>query len=383
MEDTSLDEVKEAAEQYLKTAVHGSGMQLSVAELYVRRGVLAERVPELVEETLTALENRVGMRSDLYTDEESELQRRLGVESTRVRAWAVLVKAYEQMEMTEKIRPILVKMEDLLLRQSPNEPDQLTSHNVAAWKSWFWEGKARLAELEGRRLDAVTFYRNALRARPGGVLGVSTLRERELTERARELWAKLGGTEEGWQGRSRQPEGPEFSFDRTGDPWRELSKALPEFELTDLAGKTWKLVDLKGKATFVNIWTTWCGPCRVELPYLQKLHEKTKDRDDLLVLTMSHDDNLALTESYVKGAEYTFPVIHDRTLARKTRGVVGYPTNWIVDPVGTLSLEHTGFGEGSDEWVDQMIAKLERSAQCGVACPALSHGWRENDHRDR
>src|SRR5690606_27622587 len=63
--------------------------------------------------------------------------------------------------------------------------------------------------------------------------------------------------------------------------------AVGDFEAKDLTGKTWRLADLKGKVAYVNVWTTWCGPCRAEMPGLQKLYERWKDREDRIVLTIS------------------------------------------------------------------------------------------------
>ena len=45
-----------------------------------------------------------------------------------------------------------------------------------------------------------------------------------------------------------------------------------------MAGKTWRLKDLAGRATLINVWATWCGPCQAELPHIEKLHQMTKER---------------------------------------------------------------------------------------------------------
>ena len=71
--------------------------------------------------------------------------------------------------------------------------------------------------------------------------------------------------------------------------WDTKNTLLPEFELSDLDGRKWSLADLKGKVAFINLWATWCGPCRAELPYVQKLREQLKDRKDVVVLTLNID----------------------------------------------------------------------------------------------
>jgi thiol-disulfide isomerase/thioredoxin len=62
-----------------------------------------------------------------------------------------------------------------------------------------------------------------------------------------------------------------------------------DFSLQDLRGQKWKLKDLKGKVVLVNFWATWCPPVRKEMPYLQSLYKKFKDRG-FVVLAISDED---------------------------------------------------------------------------------------------
>jgi thiol-disulfide isomerase/thioredoxin len=69
--------------------------------------------------------------------------------------------------------------------------------------------------------------------------------------------------------------------------------------LSDLGGKSWRLAELNGKAALINIWATWCGPCREEHPALQKLYEQIKDSKDLTLLTISVDEEAGLVAPYM------------------------------------------------------------------------------------
>jgi thiol-disulfide isomerase/thioredoxin len=73
----------------------------------------------------------------------------------------------------------------------------------------------------------------------------------------------------------------------------EFTKPLPEFSAADLVGRVWQLRDLHGKATFVNFWATWCGPCLGEHGGIEELYERVKSRADIQVLTFSVDDDCA------------------------------------------------------------------------------------------
>src|ERR1035441_3737978 len=60
--------------------------------------------------------------------------------------------------------------------------------------------------------------------------------------------------------------------------WRKPGKDMPSFELADLSGRTWRLKDLAGRPVLINVWATWCGTCQRELPHMEKLYRKLKDR---------------------------------------------------------------------------------------------------------
>jgi thiol-disulfide isomerase/thioredoxin len=143
--------------------------------------------------------------------------------------------------------------------------------------------------------------------------------------------------------------------------WTTLDKPLPDFKMADAEGKTWQLADLKGKVTLINLWATWCGPCKAELPYLQKLFNKVRERKDLTVLTLNTDDNLGLILPFLDQNKYTFPVLPASVYVNKLVPELSIPRNWIVDANGVLKTERIGFGSGDDKWVDEMIAAMEKA----------------------
>ena len=143
--------------------------------------------------------------------------------------------------------------------------------------------------------------------------------------------------------------------------WIQLDKPLPDFEISDAEGKSWRLADLKGKVTLVNLWATWCGPCRSELPYLQKLFNKVRERKDLAVVTLNTDDNPGLILPFLNENKYTFPVLPAAGYVAKLVPELSIPRNWIVDADGLLRKERVGFGNGDDKWVDEMIETMEKA----------------------
>jgi thiol-disulfide isomerase/thioredoxin len=123
-------------------------------------------------------------------------------------------------------------------------------------------------------------------------------------------------------------------------------------------GTRWTITRLRGKATLINIWATWCGPCRDELPQVQKLYELTKDRKDIQVITIDVDDNPGLVSPFLTDHHYTFPVLRAKSLFDEIVPSSSIPRNWISDPAGTLRLESIGFNSEIPDWPAAMIAKL-------------------------
>ncbi len=148
-------------------------------------------------------------------------------------------------------------------------------------------------------------------------------------------------------------------------PFDEGGKRHPveDFEARDLSGRTWRLSDLKGKVAYVNIWTSWCAPCRAEMPALQKLHDRWKDRKDRLVLTISADLHPALAESFLKETSYSFPVIHGAEIAAKFFPPVYFPQNWLIDPQGRrLEARAPRAGEAALARIEELADKLAAAA---------------------
>jgi thiol-disulfide isomerase/thioredoxin len=111
--------------------------------------------------------------------------------------------------------------------------------------------------------------------------------------------------------------------------WTKLDKRPPAFRIMDANGKTWQLSDLKGKVTLVNVWATWCGPCREELPNLQSSSIRVHERKDLAVITLNTDENPGMPRQFLRESNYTFPVLPANEYV--SRVVPTVPSNWIQE----------------------------------------------------
>ncbi len=115
-----------------------------------------------------------------------------------------------------------------------------------------------------------------------------------------------------------------------------------DFTLQDLDGNDVSLSDYKGQVVLLNFWATWCGPCKIEMPWFVEFQRQYKDRG-FTVLAVSLDDDIDPIAPFVEEYELNFPVVWgDEETAQKFGGVVALPTTLIIDREGNVVDSHTG-----------------------------------------
>ena len=117
-----------------------------------------------------------------------------------------------------------------------------------------------------------------------------------------------------------------------------------DFVLKDQYGNAHSLADYKGKTIFLNFWATWCGPCRNEMPEIQKIYEETQQEEDsdLVILGIAapgfgKEGSQEEIETFLEENGYTYPVLMDTTgEVFMEYGISAYPTTFMVDKDGNL-----------------------------------------------
>jgi len=207
-----------------------------------------------------------------------------------------------------------------------------------------WKLRGQLDVLEGRNAEALEAFARSVQASP---------KDPDALAAARKGYAKLQGSDTGFEAWTQAA----IAAAEEKKPF--VRRPLPSFSLPDLAGKRWTLADLAGKPAFVNVWATWCGPCRVELPAVQKLHESA---GGALVVTINIDDNPGLIEPYMKKSGFTFPVLVGKYAAYRTFSPDGIPQSFVVDPRGTIVGESYDLEGDPDRWVEDVQRALRAAA---------------------
>lgn len=117
-----------------------------------------------------------------------------------------------------------------------------------------------------------------------------------------------------------------------------VGKEAPDFALTDLNDKPYRLSDFRGKVVFLNFWATWCAPCREEMPSMEVLY-RNFEKDGLVILAVSID-RVTTTKDippFVKGMNLTFPVLIDSWgKTDKPYKRMGVPETFIIDRQGII-----------------------------------------------
>ncbi|MBN2053391.1 TlpA family protein disulfide reductase [bacterium] len=151
----------------------------------------------------------------------------------------------------------------------------------------------------------------------------------------------------------------------------------PAFELKDLDGNLVKLEDQKGRVVLVSFWTTYCQPCRKELPKLNEIYGELKDKG-LVFFSISSDKaaDSAQVSKFVKQFRYTFPVLLDvdSAVVEKYHPERTPPFTALIDHEGNLRHTHRGYKPGDEVRVrEELLALLEelpenQAAGVGEGC---------------
>ena len=128
------------------------------------------------------------------------------------------------------------------------------------------------------------------------------------------------------------------------DPFKAIDLIKParvqvakDFVSPSPDGKSVKLADYRGKVVFLNFWATWCPPCREEMPAMERLYQRYRDKG-LVVVAVSIDSEMVVIPPFVKQNKLTFPIGHDPKMALAERyGVRALPSSFLIDRQGNLA----------------------------------------------
>ncbi len=149
----------------------------------------------------------------------------------------------------------------------------------------------------------------------------------------------------------------------------------PDFALKDADGKTVRLSDYKGKVVLLDFWATYCGPCKVEIPWFMDFERKHKDQGFSVLGVSMDDDGWDAVKPFVSdvGINYRIMVGNDST-AEKFGGIEALPTTFLIDRDGKIADVHVGLTNKNDfeNAIEQLLQTPAHSASASgrVSLPA-------------
>jgi len=135
-----------------------------------------------------------------------------------------------------------------------------------------------------------------------------------------------------------------------------IDQPVEDFQLTSIAGRGYKLSELKGKVVLINFWATWCGPCVQEMPLMQMIYKKYK-AEGLEIISISTDDLTYKVGPFAARRKLDFPVFLDTGLKERF-AAQAIPVNVFVDREGRARYRKVGYDEDSEREFEIILKKL-------------------------
>ncbi len=224
---------------------------------------------------------------------------------------------------------------------------------------------ARLLEKMGDNAAAIDFYAAAFMARDSRV----TEAEREQ-DRARlgELYVKVHGSEKGlgdvvlkaWDASASNAAARKAVL-KERDPNAVAANTF-DFTLSAVEGEPLELASLKGKVVILDFWATWCGPCRIQHPLYEEVRKRFKDRDDVVFLAISTDEERSVVKPFLEENKWSKNVYFEDGLGAFLR-VAQIPTTVILDKRGQTFTRMNGFVP--EKFVDQLTERIREALESG------------------
>jgi cytochrome c biogenesis protein CcmG/thiol:disulfide interchange protein DsbE len=157
-------------------------------------------------------------------------------------------------------------------------------------------------------------------------------------------------------------------------------KPAPDFALKDADGKMVHLSDYRGKVVILDFWATWCGPCRIEIPWFMDLQRRDKDRGFEVLGVAMDDEGWEVVKPFLAdlGVNYRVVIGNDAT-AQIYGGVDALPTTFLIDRNGRIAAIHIGlaskkaFEDGIQQLLQDPVGIIEnKAASGGLALPAVA-----------
>ena len=137
------------------------------------------------------------------------------------------------------------------------------------------------------------------------------------------------------------------------------SKVNYTFEMVYADGKAINMEDLKGKVVFMNFWATWCPPCIAEMPSIQKLYDKVKDNNEIVILTVEVEGKRDKVAKFMERKNLSLPVVYPNSSIPTEFFNGSLPTTVILDKKGNIAHTTMGMADYSGQDIVDFLNELK------------------------
>lgn len=139
-----------------------------------------------------------------------------------------------------------------------------------------------------------------------------------------------------------------------------IDSPAPEFHAIDLrTGRPARLADYRGKVVLLNLWATWCQPCRIEMPAMERLSRRFTGTDFHVVAVSVDKDDSTVVDAFAKELGLTFDILHDRSgKIQDLYQTTGVPESFVIDRQGVIVKKVIGAVEWDSPVNDVLIRRL-------------------------
>ncbi len=139
---------------------------------------------------------------------------------------------------------------------------------------------------------------------------------------------------------------------------KQQLKPAPNFTLPSMGGANLRLSEYRGEVVLVNFWASWCGPCRQEMPLLDKMYQRYK-KAGFTLLGVNVEKDSSKGQRIAEQMQLSFPVLFDRKQqVVDAYDVASMPSTVLVDRDGNIRYVHLGYKAGDEKLYSKMVKEL-------------------------
>lgn len=140
----------------------------------------------------------------------------------------------------------------------------------------------------------------------------------------------------------------------------EVGSSAPDFKAVELpSGRPASIKTYRGKVVLLNIWATWCPPCKIEMPSMERLHRKLASTDFQLVAVSVDEQDSTVVNKFVDEMGLTFPILHNQDGSiRQIYQTTGVPESFVIDRDGVIVKKVIGAADWDAPVNENLIRRL-------------------------